>query len=65
MESVDIFYGPLVCLTAIWYILWPFGIFWVRLVHFFLFWYAVQRKIWQHYRLSTLFFIGTAFGTFV
>jgi hypothetical protein len=34
MESVGIFYGPLVCFTAIWYILWSFGIFWVRLVFF-------------------------------
>jgi hypothetical protein len=30
----------LVDLTAIWYFLWPFGIF-------SQFWYVVQRKIWQ------------------
>jgi hypothetical protein len=29
MERVGIFYGPLVCFTAIWYILLSFGIFWV------------------------------------
>jgi hypothetical protein len=40
MEDVSIFYGHLAYFTAIWYILWPFGIF-------FPFWYVVQRKIWQ------------------
>jgi hypothetical protein len=29
MEIVGIFYGPMVCLMAIWYILSSFGIFWV------------------------------------
>jgi putative exporter of polyketide antibiotics len=33
IESVG-FFGPLVCFTVIWYILWSFGIFWVRLVYF-------------------------------
>jgi hypothetical protein len=32
MESVGVFYGPLVCFTDIRYISWPFGIFWVRFV---------------------------------
>jgi hypothetical protein len=32
---------------AIWYILRPFGIFHGYLVHSFLFWYVVPRKIWQ------------------
>jgi hypothetical protein len=36
---------------AIWYILWPFGIFYGHLVYsvayFTPFWYVVQRKIWQ------------------
>jgi hypothetical protein len=32
-----IFYGHLVYFMAVWYILWPFGIFCGRLVHFFLF----------------------------
>jgi hypothetical protein len=34
MESVGIFFGPLVCFTAIWNILLSFGIFWVRLEYF-------------------------------
>jgi hypothetical protein len=29
MEDVSIFYGQLVYFTAIWYILWPFGIYFV------------------------------------
>jgi hypothetical protein len=40
MEDVGIFHGHLVNFTAIWYILWTFGIF-------FTFWYLVPRKIWQ------------------
>jgi hypothetical protein len=28
MEDVGIFYGHFVYLTAIWYVLWPFGKFW-------------------------------------
>jgi hypothetical protein len=35
-----LFYIHFVYFVAIWYILWLFGIF-------FLFWYVVQRKIWQ------------------
>jgi hypothetical protein len=34
MENVDIFYSPLVYFTAIWYILWPFGIIYGNLVYF-------------------------------
>jgi hypothetical protein len=48
MEDVGIFHehlvyvfdGHLVHYMTIWYILWPFGIF-------FPFWYVVPRKIWQ------------------
>jgi hypothetical protein len=32
MEDVDIFYGHLVHFTAIWYILWLFGIYFPALV---------------------------------
>jgi hypothetical protein len=45
--SVYIFYGHCVYFTAIWYILWPFGIFYGRLVIFSPFWYVAPRKIWQ------------------
>jgi hypothetical protein len=56
------FYGLLVYVTTIWYILWPFGIpilwyfgiFSGQLVYFvaiwyvfFPLWYVVPRKIWQ------------------
>jgi hypothetical protein len=41
MEDVGIVY-----FTAIWYILWPFGIFSAYL-DFFPFWYVLARKIWQ------------------
>jgi hypothetical protein len=47
MESVGIFYVPLVCLR-------PFGKFytvWVRVVYLFPFWYVVQRQILQHWRM--------------
>jgi hypothetical protein len=39
-EDVGTLYGHLVYFTAIWYIIWPFGIF-------FMCWYFVPRKIWQ------------------
>jgi hypothetical protein len=45
------FYGHLEYITAIWYILSPFGIFCVHLVHFFQCWYHVTRKIWQIWQL--------------
>jgi hypothetical protein len=47
MEDVGTFYGLLVYFTAMWYILWPFGIFIGPLVYIFPFWYVVPRKIWQ------------------
>jgi hypothetical protein len=34
MKKVGIFYGHLKYITAIWYILWPFGNFVVSLVYF-------------------------------
>jgi hypothetical protein len=40
------FYGHLATFTAIWYILWPFGIFLV-IWSVFPIWYIVERKIWQ------------------
>jgi hypothetical protein len=35
MEDVGLFYVHLVNFNAIWYILWPFGIFYGYLIHFF------------------------------
>jgi hypothetical protein len=52
-ENVAKFYGHLEYFTDIWDILWPFGTFCVHLVHFFLFWYHIPRKIWQP-RMTTL-----------
>jgi hypothetical protein len=52
-DLVYVLYGRLVYFTAIWYILWLFGIFLAignifgYLVYFFPFWYVVPRKIWQ------------------
>jgi hypothetical protein len=54
MEDVGKFCVHLVYFTAIWYILWLFGIF-LCLFGIFLwlfgtpfpFWYVAQRKIWQ------------------
>jgi hypothetical protein len=46
MEDACILYGHLVDLTAIWYILLPFGIFYY-LVYFSPFGYVVPRKTWQ------------------
>jgi hypothetical protein len=40
MEDLGIFYGRLAYYMAIWYISPRFGTF-------YLFWYVVQRKIWQ------------------
>jgi hypothetical protein len=47
LENVDIFFGHLEYFAGIWEMLWPFGKFCVRLVHFSGFWYLVPRKIWQ------------------
>jgi hypothetical protein len=38
---------PLGYFSAIWHILWAFGIFGGYLGMFFPFWYVVPRKIWQ------------------
>jgi hypothetical protein len=43
-KCVGIFYGPLVCLTAIWYILWSFGIFYGHLVYFSRFGMLYEEK---------------------
>jgi hypothetical protein len=40
MEEVGIFYVHLVNFPAIWHILWPFGIFYPVLIHF----YPYQEK---------------------
>jgi hypothetical protein len=47
MEDVVIFYVHLVNFPAILHMLWPFGIFYIVLVHFYPFWYVASRKIWQ------------------
>jgi hypothetical protein len=44
MEEVGIFYGHLVYSTAIWYILWPFGIFYGYFVCFSRFGMLYQEK---------------------
>jgi hypothetical protein len=76
MEDADLFYGHLVYITAIWYILglfglyimaiwymlWPFGIFYGYLENFFTFWYVVPIKIWQHGHKGFLFFSTEIFS---
>jgi hypothetical protein len=57
MKDVGKFYGHLVYFTAILYILWTFGIFWVNFRIFIQFWYVVPRKIWQP-RSGVYCFIG-------
>jgi hypothetical protein len=47
MEDVGTLYGHLVYFTAIWYSLWPFGIFCGYFVYFFLILIFAPRKIWQ------------------
>jgi hypothetical protein len=47
MKDVGKFFGRSVYLSAISYILWPFGRFCGHFGTFFLFWYIVSRKIWQ------------------
>jgi hypothetical protein len=44
MEDVAMFYGRLVYLTAIWYILWPFGVFYGHLVHFPALLFCAKKK---------------------
>jgi hypothetical protein len=46
MEDVGIFYGHLVYFTAIWNILWTFGVIVGNLEYFPPFWYDAPRKIW-------------------
>jgi hypothetical protein len=45
----------LIYIMAIWNILQTFGVFYDHLVHFFLFWYHVPRKIWQSWLKLTTF----------
>jgi hypothetical protein len=45
--EVGIIFGHLEYLTAIWYALWPFGIFSGHLVNFSQYWYVVAIKLWQ------------------
>jgi hypothetical protein len=47
MEDVRIFYVHLEYFTAMWYILWPFGIVSSYLAYFSPFWYIEARNIWQ------------------
>jgi hypothetical protein len=62
--------------VVIWYILWPFGIFYAHLVYFmaiwyilwpfgifFPFWYVVPRKIWQACNSCSLVSKKTVEGT--
>jgi hypothetical protein len=44
MEDVVLLYGILVYFSAIWYILWPFGIFYGYLVYFLRFGLLHQEK---------------------
>jgi hypothetical protein len=44
MKDDGIFYGHLVYFTAIWYILWSFGLVSGQLVCFSSFWYVVHTK---------------------
>jgi hypothetical protein len=53
MENVGIFYGHLEYFTAIWYNLWPFGIFCGNLVYFLRFGMFGPRKIWQPWSSQT------------
>jgi hypothetical protein len=39
---IYLFYDRLVYFTALWYILWPFGIFYGNLVYFIVIWYIVS-----------------------
>jgi hypothetical protein len=49
MEDVGTFYDHLVHFAAIWYILWPFGIFYSHLVYaFYVHLFLVARKNTLH-----------------
>jgi hypothetical protein len=52
MKYVGIFYGSLVCFTAIWSTLWPFGLLYGHLVYFMAIW-------------STLWPVGLLYGDLV
>jgi hypothetical protein len=47
METVGIFFGYLEYISAIWYMLWPFGNLVTIWYIFPPFWYIVSRKIGQ------------------
>jgi hypothetical protein len=47
MEKVGIFYCYFEYITAIWYMLWPFGNLATIWYIFRPFWYIVSRKCWQ------------------
>jgi hypothetical protein len=49
MKDVDIFNDHSVYFTAIWYILWPFGIFCGNLVYFVAIWYILW-PFWYVYQ---------------
>jgi hypothetical protein len=42
MEDVGLFYGHLVYVVAIWYMLWPFGICCGHLVYVVAIWYILR-----------------------
>jgi hypothetical protein len=52
MEDVGLYLGHVVYFTAIWYIVWPFSVFYGYLVNVFPFWYVVPRNIWQPFGVS-------------
>jgi hypothetical protein len=43
MEYVGLLYVHWVCFTAIWYILWPFGVFCGHLEYFMVTWHILPR----------------------
>jgi hypothetical protein len=64
VEKVDILYDHLEHITAIGYILWPFGnlvpIWYLCLPPF---WFIVSRKIWQPWQELSSLFIRASFAT--
>jgi hypothetical protein len=52
MEDVITCYGHLVYFTAIWYTVWPFGIFMV-IWYIFPVWVCCTKKIWQPWYIPT------------
>jgi hypothetical protein len=59
-----IFYAHLVQFMVFCYILWTLCIVRGNLVHFFLFWYFVQRKIWQPWTYICMY-IHTYIHTYI